>query len=499
MMKNKENKKTKKKISNLKGRKNRGITLIALVITVIVLLILAGVTIATLTGENGILTRANDAAQKTGEANAEEQVQIAVAGSIGRDGNINNGELRDNLNQIDKIEGVPEEITDESYPIKVKVDGYEVKISKDGTVKKPGKWEEITNAEGETVITDGTTELKIGDYVNYDPTNGGAIADEKQEKVGEETVEYTYKSEEGTRHNNQSEAVADTRENMTKGNGYGDQYFSVESETNGWRVLGLDENTDEILLISADTVGPVSGGEEYNGQTFFYLRGQTGYEYGVEELKAICEIYGKGKGASGARSITVEDINKITGYDPSSTGDGKPYADGSLWEYGNEVTYTKTSGGIQFEDSLGNGSGTASYYNMFRYYEGGKWKTLAEGESKTVRCTDYYYSPVTLTTSEEGATAGIETSSTEYEMLFSRTSDGQDYWLASPFTGTDSGYDYFGLRLVVGGRVYDNDLFYTYGNPGNGYYGVRPVVSLESNVSISGGDGASEGTAYQIQ
>ena len=39
-------------------RKNiRGITLIALVITIIVLLILAGVTIATLTGENGLLRK----------------------------------------------------------------------------------------------------------------------------------------------------------------------------------------------------------------------------------------------------------------------------------------------------------------------------------------------------------------------------------------------------------------------------------------------------------
>ena len=37
--------------------KQRGITLIALVITIIVLLILAGVSIAMLTGQNGILTR----------------------------------------------------------------------------------------------------------------------------------------------------------------------------------------------------------------------------------------------------------------------------------------------------------------------------------------------------------------------------------------------------------------------------------------------------------
>ena len=39
---------------------NKGITLIALVITIIVLLILAGVTIATLTGDNGILTKAQN-------------------------------------------------------------------------------------------------------------------------------------------------------------------------------------------------------------------------------------------------------------------------------------------------------------------------------------------------------------------------------------------------------------------------------------------------------
>jgi len=39
-------------------KKNKGITLIALVLTIIVLLILAGVTIATLTGDNGILSQA---------------------------------------------------------------------------------------------------------------------------------------------------------------------------------------------------------------------------------------------------------------------------------------------------------------------------------------------------------------------------------------------------------------------------------------------------------
>ena len=41
--------------------KEKGITLIALVVTIVVLLILAGVSISMLTGENGIITQAQDA------------------------------------------------------------------------------------------------------------------------------------------------------------------------------------------------------------------------------------------------------------------------------------------------------------------------------------------------------------------------------------------------------------------------------------------------------
>ena len=50
--------------------------MIALVITVIVLLILAGVTIATLTGDNGILTRASDAKIETIVATVKENLQL---------------------------------------------------------------------------------------------------------------------------------------------------------------------------------------------------------------------------------------------------------------------------------------------------------------------------------------------------------------------------------------------------------------------------------------
>ena len=63
-------------MKKMKKQKNRGITLIALVITIIVLLILAGVTISTLTGENGILTKAITAKEQTRAAEVEEQVNL---------------------------------------------------------------------------------------------------------------------------------------------------------------------------------------------------------------------------------------------------------------------------------------------------------------------------------------------------------------------------------------------------------------------------------------
>ena len=65
-------------ISKMKTAKKeaKGITLIALVITIIVLLILAAVSIATLTGENGILSQAGNAQIATRASEVEERVNL---------------------------------------------------------------------------------------------------------------------------------------------------------------------------------------------------------------------------------------------------------------------------------------------------------------------------------------------------------------------------------------------------------------------------------------
>lgn len=59
-------------------KNNKGITLIALVITIIVLLILAGITIAMLTGENGLLSKSQQAVADNAIAAAKDRINLAV-------------------------------------------------------------------------------------------------------------------------------------------------------------------------------------------------------------------------------------------------------------------------------------------------------------------------------------------------------------------------------------------------------------------------------------
>lgn len=63
-------------------KNNKGITLIALVVTIIVLLILAGVSIAMLTGDNGILSRGQEAAYKNDVGNAKDEIAMKIAEAI---------------------------------------------------------------------------------------------------------------------------------------------------------------------------------------------------------------------------------------------------------------------------------------------------------------------------------------------------------------------------------------------------------------------------------
>lgn len=58
---------------------SKGITLISLIVTIIVLLILAGVTIATLVGDHGLISRAKKADKETLRGEAKEAIELGLA------------------------------------------------------------------------------------------------------------------------------------------------------------------------------------------------------------------------------------------------------------------------------------------------------------------------------------------------------------------------------------------------------------------------------------
>ena len=155
---------------------NKGITLIALVITIIVLLILAGVTIATLTGENGILTRAEIAKKETHISEEKEIVKLATIGAKDyKTGIIDESELRTELTNytggVDKYQLTKNEDT---YEVTFEDCGRKYTINAKGKVTLVGESEE---GSGE-----GTEEVSI-EVSNLVVKNGETVLEENSKSV----------------------------------------------------------------------------------------------------------------------------------------------------------------------------------------------------------------------------------------------------------------------------------------------------------------------------
>ena len=144
-----------------KFNRSKGITLIALVVTIIVLLILAGVSVAMLTGQNGILTQANNAKTSTANKSAEEKVKLAVmaARSQSEDASLDLEKLTAEVttNYGGQVEGG-------AFPATVTIDGKSFTVDSDGNVELAGSKPQITNAKvttdaaGKNAATSNTAE-----------------------------------------------------------------------------------------------------------------------------------------------------------------------------------------------------------------------------------------------------------------------------------------------------------------------------------------------------
>lgn len=207
----------------------------------------------------------------------------------------------------------------------------------------------------------------------------------------------------------------------------------------------------------------------------------------------------------GARMITNDDINKITGYNPTKTGDdGKPYGDGNLDEYNNEVLYTKNNDSIEYRDTLNNKAGrNEDPTAIFRYYDRDKkaWVQLLPENGKnqvTLKTDFYYYFADTLSTkTTSNKVNGLEKESDEYKLLFNNEIEDY-YWVGSSYLLAREGFIDYGIYYIDNGYMFYALLGNSFGYIYDKGLGIRPVVSLKEDISIYGGDGKAKDTAYQI-
>lgn len=129
-------------------KKIDGITVIALVVTIIVLLILAGVTIATLTGNSGILTQAGKAKETTEIGEEKEIIGLSIIQATNNNRTIDEDELQKALNENSKEGNKASVIASdiETFTIKFESNRY-YEVNKNGNI------EYIDNVTGEKTLT----------------------------------------------------------------------------------------------------------------------------------------------------------------------------------------------------------------------------------------------------------------------------------------------------------------------------------------------------------
>ena len=239
-----------------------------------------------------------------------------------------------------------------------------------------------------------------------------------------------------------------------------------------WKVLGAEDG--KFLIMSTKDVDTLElYGLEGNNNTINY-----GLLNGIPRLNEICEAYGHGVGATGARSIKVEDLDKITGFDKRTY---EPDVANQLYKYGNKVTYswnTSINGMVNYVSADGR-SGTLDipHGDGFSYVD---FNTMTKttipvngNGMPTLTSNSYYYSSSELTNSEKAIA-----------MLFEQNGQYYRYWLASPYVHLQTETASYGLQVVNGGLA--GSIFYNsldYEQLAN-KRGVRAVVYLSSDIKI---------------
>ena len=283
--------------------------------------------------------------------------------------------------------------------------------------------------------------VKVGDYVAYTP--------DEPDNNALTTLKTNLKNYSGASDNTTNSAIA------------------IEKDLK-WRVLDVDETTGVVRLISA---APTS--------STVTLEGYNGYNNAVKLLDDACSTLYNSKLATKVQNLKIEDITKHMTTQP--TEDTTEYHPENI-NYPKILEQEKNQTVVK--STTENKLGVSNQSIFVTGYDTSATSTLKDNcWIKTMSANDF-----------DG-----ENKEMYYKLFINNGEKNYNtYWMSSRCVGpVDDGAD-FGVRVVGLGWVEANFLYYPdgYENPVDDAF--RPVITLNSNVQVTSGDGT-ESTPFEIK
>ena len=494
----------------MKTKEMKGITLIALVITIVVLMILAGVSINTVLGDDGIIKKAKEAAEATKRASAEEEMnRLVLEYQL-----VSNNETLESFLQEKVTEGRIDGVTDNgdgtiTITITKKVEGKDYTI----TVKKPVAPTPSVKVGAIRVVSDNTgAGSSLGEastrkgttlYIMIESTISGGTTTVSPEVPYAVTENGTYKftvtgTVNGTTYTKEVSVTVNQFKNSiledinikirdsvnytydsagsyslsSTYSGYSSNQTIAQTKGLTWKVLNVDKENDTVDIISTNpTISTVS---------FAYI---LGYNSGPYLMNEICKAQYSNKTLGvEARSINLLDMEKHL----TQTGISNRNAYTNEVKYGTTKTYpsnTKYPSLYANQKGAGPNITEAEASKKITQPDTTKGNDPYE-ESKPIATTE----PTTSSTSASGSPLTvtqtyyyIPINDTNYGTASTVLANSTYFWVAARYVNTNSSFANFGLRSA-GTDTVGFYMFYSDGVTNGTYYALRPVVSIPSSL-----------------
>ena len=469
-------------------------------------MILAGVSINTVLGDDGIIKKAKEAAAATKQASAEEEMnRLVLEYQLASKDETLESFLQEKVTE-GRIDGVTDN-GDGTITITKKVEGKDYTI----TVKKPvaptpsvkvGAIRVVSDNTGagsslgeastrkgttlyimiESTISGGTT--SVSPEVPYAVTENGtykftvtgtvngttytkevsvtvnqfknSILEDINIKIGD-SVNYTY------------DTASSSYTLESKYSGYSSNQTIAQTTGLTWKVLNVDKENDTVDIISTN---PTS-----STVNFYNI---LGYNNGPYLMNEICKAQYSNKTLGvEARSINLLDMEKHLTADGIKARNAYQY-NSSTAKYGTTKTYPSNT---KYPSLYANQKGAGPNVSSITPSDITKGNDPYE-ESKPIATTE----PTTDNTSGTGNPLtvtqtyyNISIDNTNYGTASTVLANGTPFWVAARFVDAGSSRAGFGLR-IAGTYTFGCFMFYSGGDTYGSTCALRPVVSLPSSL-----------------